>query len=429
MFELTLTALISIVFMFFINIIKNNRHYFFISFTFISYSIFPILGYYFYPTRMNLVSGSQVYSNNVYYLFTSFIFIFLIIFLAITFYYDKRIKINLLDKIEFQKIEKNKFLLKIFYTLCFLVIIYSCYMIIKNFKELDYTTQYILKENKLWFYIFDFQWLLSFILIVKFKNSNKKFEKNIILLLLAFILLIFLTTSIKAGQRLGLVKFLICIICFYIIKKPFSLTLKNITKFSAISFTILVFLSIIRYTRGKNLNSINQIIETLGEINFFSFENLIFQDWAIPLMSLSTSIAKELINPLFILKTEILTLIPFIERRSLGEWISRLIDPYGITGYGYSVITESYNLFGFAGSLIGPFIIFFGFKLLFSLFTKTTDVNFNLCIISLINALTIDIVRGSFILFLKGIYLYFIPFLVTYCLANNYKFTIKWTKN
>jgi len=391
-----------------------------------AYTIFTQLAYLFYPEELNIIFSNQYYGEETFvpywtYIFLSFISIFLIFILL----YEKKYKTIF-------RLETNPLLKKtnsfLYITVIFFYELVLIFFLAKNYENLSYFNQTILKDNTIWVYLFSINGVILLSLFYKIYTTYKKDWKVFYIILFILSVSVFLITAIRAGQRIEIAVAILGFIVFlWFAFRDKIQNKRQILKygFLILFITILLFQGI-RTTRGGEI-TIGTFLEKIKKpeiyLNLFLPKTLIFQDWVGPSMTLVTSIEQDIIFPGRVVESNLKTLIPFISHQSLGEILSRIIDPGGIQsqGYGYYILTEGYNFMGFTGFVYAAFIFVLGFRLLESFFTNTKDKLFNAFMYGIIAFLIIDIVRGQSIGFLKGLYLYFLPALLLFILMNNKK--------
>lgn len=381
------------------------------------YTIFTQFAYLLYPEKLALFSGGQYYGVEFFlsywmYIFLSFAFIFAFFIILYGKDYNSSIKLEI----------SGNFKNKKFYNLLYftVIIVYEMLMLaflLKNYSTLSYYTQYILKRNTFWFYLFDINGIVLLSIFCGFLIEKNKLIRVFYLSIFVISLSIFIVTSMRAGQRIEFFNTLLAFTSFlwiYFLKGLHNKKEKlRILLF--LFFLIFIFIGFsqgVRTLRGSTINIIN-LIDILKRprtfLTFFSFESLVFQDWLVPSLTLVTSMKYEIISPSLVLESNLKVFIPFILHPSLGGILSRIIDPTGWTGYGYYILTEGYNFMGFLGFLYSSFIFVVGLRLWELIFTKTKDNMFNSFMCGIIAFSYISIIRGQSISFIKVIYLYFIP--------------------
>ncbi len=302
---------------------------------------------------------------------------------------------------------------------------------IKNYENLSYANQVVLKNNTIWFYLFSLGGivLLSLFYKIYIERSKKKRVFYSVLFLISFS--IFSITAIRSGQRIEIAMTLLgftASLWYLLFKDKIKLKhlrLKYIFIVFLIFFIAVSFFQGIRITRGHNESPIAFLTVLKNPktyLNVLVPKNLIFQDWLIPSLTLVTSMERNIVFPSKVIESNLTCLIPFINHRSLGSILSRIIDPEGIRGYGYYILTEGYNFMGFVGFLYSAFIFVLGIRILESFFTSTDNKLFNSYMFGIMAFLVIEVIRGGqSMVFLKGLYLYFLPAIILFKLASRKK--------
>jgi len=231
-----------------------------------AYTIFTQFGYLLYPEKLSSVSHGQYYGETIFgiywlYVFLSFIFIFLIF----TILYRKSYKLPI--RIRVSSSSKSTNICTLLYIL--VILLYEavlCFFLTKNYMDLSYYNQYILKSNKFWFYLFSLNGIILLSLFCKLRIVRNKLAKIFYLITFFISLSIFLVTSIRSGQRIegaeAILAFAAFLWSFSIIDKSKTKgrKLKYIFATILICFIVVGFFQGIRVTRGHH--------ETIG--NFFT---------------------------------------------------------------------------------------------------------------------------------------------------------------
>ncbi len=405
-------------------IYKKSSLFFLAYFILFMYTIFTQLGYIFYPNEIMIVSHNQYYGTDIFiyywiYIMLSFIAIF--IFFVIT--YSPLYKLKFKIAIDSEYIKK--------YDILYIVILlvyefFLIYNLIKNYNILSYYNQIILKSNKIWFYLYSFNGIIILSLYCKICISTNIIKKIFLLLIMILSAITFLVTSIRSGQRIEIALFIISYVTYLWHYSFDKIHKKHKIKYLCSIFMI-IFLFImlsqgIRLSRGYN-NTPAAFFNIITNIDTYMSiihpKHIIFQDYAVPSLTLVTSINYSIIIPEDVLKSNITCLVPFIKHYSLGEVLSRIIDPYGWAGYGYYILTEGYNIAGFLGFIYIAFIFVVGFRFLESFFANTNDKMFNAYMYAIIAFTSLSIVRGQSMFFLKAIYLYFLPAIILWNMLSG----------
>jgi len=408
-------------------ICKKSQIFFMFYLVLFAYTFFTQVAYLFYPDKLYVISHYQYYGEEPFIYYWSYIFLaFILIFLLFIVFYNKKDKtiFNLQVKISLKKPNNLMY--------SFLILFYigiNTFFLVKNYENLSYVRQGILKGNTIWFYLFSLGGIVLLSLFYKiYLETKRRRRKLFYFILFLLVLLVFSLTAIRAGQRIEIAMGLLgCIASLWYLfrgKIKFKfLKLKYIFVAFFIFFIAVSFFQGIRITRGHN--------ETLSEFFIvlknprtylvcFQPENLLFQDWVVPSLTLITSMEWDIIFPLKVIESNLECLIPFISHRSLGSTLSRIIDPEGIQGYGYYLLTEGYNLIGFFGFIYSAFIFVVGIRILESFFARTNDKVFNSYMYGIMGVMIIEVVRGGqTMIFLKSLYLYFLPAIILFVLMSE----------
>jgi len=408
-------------------ILKKSQIFFLAYFVLFAYTIFTQLGYLFYPETLDVVSFHQYYGEEAFIPYWTYTFLsFLSIFFIFAIFYDKKYKTIFSIRVKplLRKPANCLYITLIsFYTLVLI-----CFLL-RNYENLSYINQSILKDNTIWFYLFSLGGVVLLSIFYKILIEHNKEKKIFYSALFFLVFLIFFLTAIRSGQRIEIAMAFLGFMAslWYLFRDKIRikrLKLKYIFIVLIICLIGISFFQGIRITRGHD-ESPAAFLATLKYpktyLSLFLTKNLIFQDWLAPSLTLMTSIERDIIFPEKVIESNLTVLVPFITHDSLGGLLSRIIDPEGIQGYGYYILTEGYNFMGFAGFIYAAFIFVLGFRLLESFFTNTNDKLFNAFMYGIIAFLVIEIVRGQSIMFLKGLYLYFLPAIILFILMSNKK--------
>jgi len=386
------------------------------------YTFFTQLGYLFYPVKLSAESNFQYYSEGIFFSYWIYIFLsFVSIFLIFIIFYDKKYKPLL--KIEIRPSpKKNSDPLYIILILFYEII--SIFFLVKNYGNLNYFNRNALNENKIWLFLFSLSGivLLSTFYKIIMERSRKK---RIFYFVLFFSLFsIFSITAIKSGQRIEVAMAILAFIVslWYLFQsKIMRLRLKHIFLILLICFIGISIIQGIKATRGDK-SSLTEFFHALKDprayLTLFSPQKMIFQDWSTPSVSLMASMKKHVISPSEVIKSNLTCLIPFVNHKALGNVVAKIAETGGI---GFYILTEGYNFIGFIGFLYSTFILVIGWWFLESFFTNTNDKFFNSYMFGTMGFLVFEIVRGQSMMFLKGLYLYFLPAVILFLLISNKK--------
>jgi len=405
---------------------KKSQIFFLFYFVLFAYTFFTQLGYLLYPQELSIVSHYQYYGEEAIIPYWIYIFLsFISIFFIFAIFYEKKYKTIFSIKVKLTREKSGNFL----YTTAILFYeIILIFFLTKNYENLSYINQVVLKDNKIWFYLFSLDGIVLLSIFYKLYTEHTKMKKIFYSIIFLISLSIFLITAIRSGQRIEIAATLLGFLVFIWFTFKDRVGIKNKRQklkwiFIVCLIGIILFQGI-RIIRGHNesfLAFLTAIKNPQTYLSLFLPKNLIFQDWLSPSLTLVTSMERDIIFPGEVIKSNLTVLIPFISHESFGGILSRIIDPEGIQGHGYYILTEGYNFMGFFGFLYSAFIFVIGLRLLESFFASTNDKLFNAFMYGIIAFLSIEIIRGQSIMFLKGVYLYFLPALLLFILMSNKK--------
>lgn len=407
---------------------KKSQIFFLFYFVLFVYTFFTQLGYLLYPEYLSVVSHYQYYGEKAFIPYWIYIFLsFVSIFLLFAIFYDRKYRTIFSIKVRSSLKGPGNFL---YFTLILFYELTLTLLLIKNYENLSYFNQAILKANKIWFYLFCLGGIVLLSIFYKILIENSKKKRIFYAVLFFSVFLVFSLTAIRSGQRIEFAKgFLGFITSLWYLFQD-EIKIKRLNSKYIFLVLILCFLAVsfsqgIRITRGRNENFTAFLTALKNPKNFLSIfllENLIFQDWVNPSLTLITSMEQRIIFPSKVIESNLRVLVPFINHPSLGGILARIIDPEGTAGYGYYILTEGYNLIGFSGFLYSAFIFVLGIRILESFFASTKDKLFNSYMLGVMGFVAIDVVRGGqTIVFLKVLYLYFLPAIFLFILMSGQK--------
>jgi len=405
---------------------KKSQIFFMFYLVLFAYTFFTQVAYLFYPDRLSIISNYQYYGEESFIYYWGYIFLgFILIFLLFIVFYNKKNKAIFSLQVKTSLKKPNNLIYS------FLILFYigiNIYFLVKNYKNLSYIGQGILKNNTIWFYLFSLGGIVLLSLFYKIYIETKRRRKLFYFILFMITLSIFSLTAIRAGQRLQIAMGLLGLIASlcYLFKNKIKykyLKLKYIFITFLIFFIAVSFFQGIRETRRHN-ETLSDFFNTLKSPNVyldvFLQESLVFQDWVAPSLTLITSMEWNIVFPVKVIESNLKCLIPFIDHQSMASILSRIIDPKGIRGYGYYLFTEGYNLMGFVGFIYSAFIFVLGILILESFFARTNDKVFNSYMYGIMGFMIIGVVRGGqTIVLLKSLYLYFMPAIILFVMMSK----------
>jgi hypothetical protein len=301
--------------------------------------------------------------------------------------------------------------------------------LILNGRQLSYFNQSALKSNKIIYQMFDYSFIFILVNFLTFKRYSKTSYGKISLFIGMLVSLIFIIITLKIGNRGVLIGYSIAFVYYICEKNSINICPSNLIKILKIAFIILVVIYLsqfIRNTRGDIVDLTNTYFSLSKVLDFFKFEELVFQDYATPAATLLYSINEGIVIPKIVFFSDVFNIPVILDYITLAEYISRLVSPSTTWGMGYYILTWGYNLIGYAGCFVAPMLILIIFKVYYRVFFYVNDQNFRLYIQTILSAyLILPIVRGQMFPFIKYIYVYFIPAIILYCIAIGVKITVK----
>jgi hypothetical protein len=421
----------------FILIFNRDRFMGLFYFVLFVYCYFTIFAYTYFPEKSYIINSVEV-NKTEFFWFKLYIFLSFVSFNIIYFILFSRFRMNkrIADKnksIKFSfspidTVERKPY--KMLFLLIGLFYIMSLgQFLILNYGQLSYNNQTVLKSNKIIFMMYDYCFIFIFIFLLAYKKFKKAIYGKVCLLFGFIVFLIFMLISIRIGSRGVFIGYAIAVVYYICDKYNIQLKvsyIKPLFKITIIALCAIGLSQFIRKTRGGVVD-FNEVDFLLSDIkSFFKLEQLVFQDYATPSATLMYSIKENVVIPGTVILSDILNIPVILDYVTLGEYISRLVSPLTNWGMGYYILTWGYNLIGFMGFFLTPFIILILFKLYYRFFFYLNDKKFAVFIQTVIAVyLILPVVRGQMYPFIKHIYVYFIPSIILYCIAMGIK--IKFT--
>lgn len=399
----------------FLRIIKRDRIFaIFLLFTCL-YSIIPLINLIYYPDLVRLRNHN--YSPNrevttwlyLVYITVTVVFLYLAHSIVVGKYYI-RVMEGMDEKVRIGKVSlysgiRSTRQIGIVCVIAYIVFI-ALYMV-RNLSALSYADQGS----------FMFQFLSSLfgiIAYVLFYNERSYKERGFLRILAGIIIVLALMYAFWAGER-GAVLIYFIGIGYVFLEKNY----KKIRRMKprtvvalVLMFLILVYVSqIVRVSRGVA----GRIIFDPGIVmEFFKPEALLFQDYAVPGFELMYCIDHNVVRPDWVIGSFIGNGIFIFDYPSLGLQIPMP----GFANFNY---IEGYMLAGWLGAVVYPFILCMWFRFYYAFFMNSGNRNYKLFMGFMIASFfTIHLVRGGeTFMFLKSIYMYFIPASVLYQMING----------
>lgn len=380
-----------------INIIAVKEDFFLGLFLFFLslYIVMPLFGYIFFPEiseLMNAYFGDEILNKVYIFIIASFFSI------AFVFLYLKKFSKFRVLFISLKYLDGLKWFglyILLFYFLYLFIIFYLFY------SDLNYTNinNFYFKGNTaVSFFLTCYKFFPGILIVLYDQFVRKKFR-----LLFPIFFCLFLSITIKIGFKTDLVALLIGFMIYNFVKNRkyfFSI------KFYYQILFFIILLSISQFVRYQS--------EESQKLNDTFIISLIDKDYFPPAHLLFASIYYKIIDPIEVLRSNILNLIPGLKYPYLQLYITEKFNP-GVTdrtsSYAYYVLTEGFNFMGMWGfiynSLIGFYLYIYRYVLVF----KNTSLN--CCLIAILGMNLVNLVRGQSVYFFKYLFIMdFFPILI-----------------
>lgn len=397
----------------FVRVIKKDRIFsIFLLFTYI-YSIVPLINLIYYPDLARLRSYNPTREATPYlyliYITVTLVFLYIAHIIVLGSYYsrtmerrDERIRIGKL------LLSGGSWNMQQFGFMCVIsYILFIAIYLLRNWVMLSYRNQGS----------FMFQFLASLfgiIAYVLFFNERSHAASRILKILAFVIVAISLLYAFWAGERGA--------VLIYFIGLGYVFLEKNYKKIRKIKpgmivamllmFFVLIYVSqIVRVSRGF---AGQIILDPRIIIDFFRPEVLLFQDYSVPGYELMYCIDHNVVRPDWVFGSFIGNGIFIFDYPSLGLQIP-------LPGFANFNYIEGYMFAGWLGAIVYPFILCMWFRFYYAVFMNSGSRNYKLFMGFMIASFfTIHLVRGGeTFMFLKFIYMYFIPASILYQMING----------
>ena len=141
-------------------------------------------------------------------------------------------------------------------------------------------------------------------------------------------------------------------------------------------------------------------------------ETLLMQDYSGPAYNILAVIGKDIVDPVMVLKSQFLKVLPLIG----GEWmyipIGKIAFPTvemsGSQSMGFHPFVEGYLFAGFSGFIYNGIVVGLGLSM-WNRFMSTNDEKFNRYMFAVMGSLFFALVREQTVWFVRYIYFSFIP--------------------
>lgn len=385
------------------------------------YTFFTQLAYHLYPSQLVVVNGGQSFGGGVMTQYVIFVTLsFLAIFVALVIRPERAsprsFRVVPLDG--WRRVAWAAFVVLVLgHTLVSAV----NYALIS--ETLSYSSQEVLKGNEFAFYTYYFHTVVLLVLYTQLRHPDV--AKRIVSRLL-FVLngAVFLVATLRSGQRIELASLVLACLAYSYLSTEKTARVRFLFKAAAVLCSLLALGFAIRFTRGPGL-SVTDFTENaaglFGSESPFTLENLVLEDYSGPSLVLANSIESDVVVPRQVIlsvvgNVPIKTAVP-----TLGEVISKRIDPSGETGFGYYLLAEGFNAMGWWGFVYNAAIFVIGLRL-WSLLVSRSHRDYDFFVQALIVLGVFDIVRGQSSFFFKGFAILLLPGVFTYLAANGLRF-------
>lgn len=393
------------------------------------YTVFTQIAYVAFPNKLFIVSGGQYYGIEWFWPFYVFTFAsFLGVFLVFVGFRARRQRLRCLRLTDLRvqaRIDKIAFV-----ALVLIQNLIMIYYIATRFESLSYYTQHVLKGNKLFFFGFAFYPYTIYASYVNWKEySATRLSSSVAAAILAISLLVFLTICVRAGQRIEIAELCVGLFIYaYVFGEGGPRHRMRIYVGVALAVIVMfAFMNAIQALRGTQIDLshvVHLLLTNPGEFMGFALEDLVFQDYVTPSLTLVTSMYHNRIDPIGALKSLIANSLVFLGVPSLGETVSRFIDPYGVRGYGYYGFTEGFEVMGWAGFAYNAVVMNLGLAMWRSLL-HTGSESFTRYMTGIMAMRVFSLARGTSSSYLKSVYMYFVPCIVMFCLMSGTRLILR----
>ena len=397
----------------FVRVIKKDRIFsIFLLFTYI-YSIVPLINLIYYPELVRRQNYSPTRETTPYlylvYITITLVFLYIAHSIVIGKYYS-HIMERKGEKVRIGKISLSggTWNMQQFGFMCVIAyILFLAIYLFTNFGMLSYRNQGS----------FMFQFLASLfgiIAYVLFFNERGHAASRILKIFAVVIVALSLLYAFWAGERGA--------VLIYFIGLGYVFLEKNFKKIREIKpgtimalllmFFALIYVSqIVRVSRGF---AGRIILNPKIIIEFFRPKAFLFQDYAVPGYELMYCIDHNVVRPDWVFGSFIGNGIFIFDYPSLGLQIP-------LPGFANFNYIEGYMLAGWIGAVIYPFILCLWFRFYYMVFMNSGSRNYKLFMgFMMASFFTIHLVRGGeTFMFLKFIYMYFIPGSILYQMING----------
>jgi hypothetical protein len=385
------------------------------------YTVFTQIAYVFFPDKLSIISSGQYYGEQWFWPFYAFVFasfsgVFLLFAISRS-VPQTGCYFRLADPGTRARVGRVAFVV--------LILIHNLIMIyytVSHFSSLSYHSQRVLKDNKIFFAGFAFYEYTVYASYVNWKEySTPGLGRSVAAAILTISTLVFLTICVRAGQRIEIAALCVGLIVYAFGEKNARNSWWTYVGVALAGIIAFVFMNAIRSERG-NQTDFRSLVQLLfaepGKYASLTFEDIVFQDYCVPSLTLMTSMYYDRIDPIGTVKSLIANSLVLLNVPSLGTRVSRFIDPYGARGYGYYAFTEGFEVMGWAGFVYNSLIMNLGLQLWRPLL-RTGNKSFTRYMTGIMVMSVFGLARGTSSAYVKAFYMWFVPCIVLFCLMSG----------
>ena len=385
------------------------------------YTVFTQIAYVAFPAKLTIVSGAQYYGIEWFWPFYAFIFAsFAGAFLLFMIFWNGRYRLHLFS-LSNSRMHANA-RRTIFMGLILVHNLIMIYYAMTSFETLSYYSQDVLKSNRVFFLGFTFYQYTIYTLYIDWSaHTSTGLHRCATFVALVVSALVFMTISIRAGQRIQIAGLLVGLL-FYVLGS--TEPRNRLRTYAGVALTAIIGLALsnaIRSQRGSQIDLIHvaQLLLTRPlELIRMSAEDIVFQDYTIPSLTLVTSMYHGRVDPIRTALSLVANSFPFLNVPTLGESVSKFIAPYGLQGFGYYAFTEGFEMMGWAGFVYNAVIMNVGLALWRPL-ARTDNREFDQYMRGIMVMRVFSLVRGDSSAYFKSLYMHFLPCIVLFCLMSG----------
>jgi hypothetical protein len=381
------------------------------------YSVFPIVGYYYYPELSELISA--YFGASIWY--ESVIFVLLSLFSILLFFSLAWKKLFLLwpFSIQISYRRKSIFSYASLAIICLALIFQIAYLFFQV-DTLSYSTvsdQDLIESNvvlSIFFILFKLSVGSNYILYTLIRSRVSVFSRYIIYLISLFSFLSFFFTAYLLGNRTDPLALCLGVFVYemYRIKIKPIIALKSLLLILATFFLLTLVESSRSSASGPSLDFL---------------PSLIAKDYFAPAHMLFAAVSYGLIEPVMVLASNAANSLVLLKYPLLQSTITDLFNPGVATrsaGYAFYVLTEGYLVAGVLGFLYNALAITFLLSLWRRLASTSNPMVTNFAL-GLMGCMITNLVRGQTAYFIKYLYTFVMPVFFLYLPLVGHSFSLR----